>query len=235
MSTVSDWVSALKKLAASAAPEEVARAAQSAPVPTFGTVRSLDPLRIALDSDPATTIPYAPACLEYPTRVGERVWVQTYGTEVVVVGVVKGPAPTRAMGAMYKTDGFQSPSGLITFDYAGAVTQGGMRAQGGGAGAGELSVPRTGWYQATGCGYMTGGVGINIFQVVEWFPVTGWTTRAMMVMQKASNDNDASNYFSAPVYLTAGTAVSLSVEGEVNIYGDAGKTGVFLQLTEINP
>lgn len=82
---------------------------------------------------------------------------------------------------------------------------------------------------------MTGGVGINIFQVVEWFPVTGWTTRATMVMQKASNDNDASNYFSAPVYLTAGTAVSLSVEGEVNIYGDAGKTGVFLQLTEINP
>lgn len=235
MSTVSDWVSALKKLAASAAPEEVARAAQSAPVPTFGTVRSLDPLRIALDSDPDTTIPYTPACLDYPTFVGQRVWVQTYGRQVVVVGVVKGPAPTRAMGVLWKTDGFQSPSGLITFDYANAVTQGGMRAQGGGGGTGELSVPRTGWYQATGCGYMTGGVGVNVFRVVEWFPGTGWTPRATMVMQKASNDNDASNFFSAPTYLTAGTAVSLSVEGPVNIWGGANKSGVFLQLTEINP
>ena len=81
------WLAALRKLAASAVPEDVR---DNPPVvPTFGTVRSLDPLRIALDSDPATTLPYAPACLDFPTFVGQRVWVQTYGRQVVVVGVSK--------------------------------------------------------------------------------------------------------------------------------------------------
>lgn len=65
--------------------------------PTFGTVRSLNPLRIALDSDPLTTLSYAPACLDYPTYVGQRVWVQTYGRQVVVVGVSKS-APDLPVG-----------------------------------------------------------------------------------------------------------------------------------------
>lgn len=89
------WLAALRKLAASAVPEDVR---DNPPVvPTFGTVRSLDPLRIALDSDPATTIPYAPACLDFPTFVGQRVWVQTYGRQVVVVGVSKA-APDLPVG-----------------------------------------------------------------------------------------------------------------------------------------
>lgn len=57
--------------------------------PSFGTVRQVNPLRIALDTDPATTLGYTPSCLEVPTAVGQRVWVQTYGRQVVVVGVVK--------------------------------------------------------------------------------------------------------------------------------------------------
>ena len=95
------WLAALRKLAASAVPEDVR---DNPPVvPTFGTVRSLDPLRIALDSDPATTLPYAPACLDFPTFVGQRVWVQTYGRQVVVVGVSKAspdlPVGTGALWA----------------------------------------------------------------------------------------------------------------------------------------
>lgn len=81
------WLAALRKLAASAVPEDVR---DNPPVvPTFGTVRSLDPLRIALDSDPATTIPYAPACLEYPTAVGQRIMAQSWGRQVVVLGILK--------------------------------------------------------------------------------------------------------------------------------------------------
>ncbi len=90
------WLAALRKIASSAVPEDVR---DNPPVvPTFGTVRSLDPLRIALDSDPATTLPYAPACLKYPTFVGQRVWALTYGRQVVIVGVLShsdaGPGPT---------------------------------------------------------------------------------------------------------------------------------------------
>lgn len=89
------WLAALRKLAASAVPEDVK---DNPPVvPTFGTVRSLDPLRIALDSDPSTVLPYAPACLDFPTFVGQRVWVQTYGRQVVVVGVSKA-APDIPVG-----------------------------------------------------------------------------------------------------------------------------------------
>ena len=94
------WLAALRKLAASAVPEDVR---DNPPVvPSFGTVRSLDPLRIALDSDPATTLPYAPACLEVPTAVGQRVWVQTYGRQVVVVGVVKTAAPAPVAAGEWK-------------------------------------------------------------------------------------------------------------------------------------
>ena len=89
------WLAALRKIASSAVPEDVR---DNPPViPTFGTVRSLNPLRIALDSDPATTLPYAPACLDYPTFVGQRVWAQSYGRQVVVVGVSK-PSPDLPVG-----------------------------------------------------------------------------------------------------------------------------------------
>ena len=87
------WMKALRRLIAttpSPTPNDQVE-------PTFGTVRSLNPLRIALDSDPLTTLSYAPACLDYPTYVGQRVWVQTYGRQVVVVGVSKS-APDLPVG-----------------------------------------------------------------------------------------------------------------------------------------
>lgn len=87
------WMKALRRLIAttpSPTPKDQVE-------PTFGTVRSLNPLRIALDSDPLTTLSYAPACLDYPTYVGQRVWVQTYGRQVVVVGVSKS-APDLPVG-----------------------------------------------------------------------------------------------------------------------------------------
>ena len=80
------WMKALRRLIAttpSPTPNNQVEA-------TFGTVRSLNPLRIALDSDPLTTLSYVPPCLDYPTYVGQRVWVQTYGRQVVVIGVSRG-------------------------------------------------------------------------------------------------------------------------------------------------
>lgn len=88
-----EWMRALRRLVRNSAPANPA-----APAPTFGTVRGLNPLRVALDTDPATTLNYEPPCLDYPTFVGQRVWVQTYGRQVVVVGVSKS-APDLPVGS----------------------------------------------------------------------------------------------------------------------------------------
>lgn len=103
-----EWMRALRRLARNSAP------ANPAAVPTFGTVRSLNPLRVALDTDPSTTLNYEPPCLDYPTFVGQRVWVQTYGRQVVVVGVLKSaPAwiPLYLVGGWhpYPESEWQSP------------------------------------------------------------------------------------------------------------------------------
>ena len=80
-----EWMKSLSRLISStpAAPPA------GMPKPTFGTVKQLNPLRIALDNDPLTTLPYSPPCLDYPTYVGQRVWVETYGRQVVIVGISK--------------------------------------------------------------------------------------------------------------------------------------------------
>jgi len=88
-----EWMKSLTRLIASTP----APAPSSMPRPTFGTVKQLDPLRIALDNDPLTTLPYSPPCLDYPTHVGQRVWVETYGRQVVIVGVSKS-APDFPVG-----------------------------------------------------------------------------------------------------------------------------------------
>lgn len=77
--------------------------------PTFGTVRSLNPLRIALDNDPENTLPYAPPCLDYPTSVGQRVWVDTYNRQVVIVGVSKS-SPDLPVGTVIAWSGMESAS-----------------------------------------------------------------------------------------------------------------------------
>lgn len=101
------WLAALRKIASSAVPEDVR---ENLPVvPTFGTVRSLNPLRIALDSDPTMTLPYAPACLEYPTAVGQRIMAQSWGRQIVVLGVLKS-AP--AWIPLYMVDGWHPYPGL---------------------------------------------------------------------------------------------------------------------------
>lgn len=82
------WVEALRRFVANTPPEPKLNLPASHPM--FGTVRQLNPLRIALDNDPTTWLPYTPPCLDYPTRVGQRVWVETYDGRVVVVGVARG-------------------------------------------------------------------------------------------------------------------------------------------------
>lgn len=97
------WMRSLRKLIASTpSPPDPDRVQ-----PTFGTVRSLNPLRIALDSDPAYTLPYSPPALDYPTFVGQRVWVQTYGRRVVIVGVSKS-APDLPVGTVSVWAGMES-------------------------------------------------------------------------------------------------------------------------------
>ena len=97
------WMRSLRKLIASTpSPPDPDRVQ-----PTFGTVRSLNPLRIALDSDPTYTLPYAPPALDYPTFVGQRVWVQTYGRRVVIVGVSKS-APDLPVGTVSVWAGMES-------------------------------------------------------------------------------------------------------------------------------
>lgn len=91
------WLAALRRLAANTTPAPAALETVDRSQPMFGTVRSLDPLRIALDNDPTTTLPYSPPCVDYPTRVGQRVWVETYGSRVVVIGVSRG-APDLPVG-----------------------------------------------------------------------------------------------------------------------------------------
>jgi len=83
--SVSEWVRNLRSLASSAAKA----AAPEVPHPTFATVKQINPLRIALDSDPSNTLPFAPACVgTYPTAVGQRVFVQSFGRQLVVLGVL---------------------------------------------------------------------------------------------------------------------------------------------------
>lgn len=88
-----EWMRALRRLVRNSAPVDPA-----VPVSTFGTVRGLNPLRVALDTDPATTLNYEPPCLEYPTAIGQRFWAQTYGRQVVIIGISKA-APDLPVGS----------------------------------------------------------------------------------------------------------------------------------------
>lgn len=91
-----EWLKALQRMVSSTPAAPDPNRVQA----TFATVRSLNPLRIALDSDPTTTLSYAPPCVNnYPTKVGQRVWVQTYGRQVVIVGVLAKTSPDLPVGA----------------------------------------------------------------------------------------------------------------------------------------
>ena len=87
------WMKALQRLIGNT--PSIPRGNSSHPM--FGTVKQLNPLRITLDNDPVTWLNYAPPCLDYPTFVGQRVWVETYGRQVVIIGVSKG-APDLPVG-----------------------------------------------------------------------------------------------------------------------------------------
>ena len=100
------WVEALRRFVANTPPEPKLNLPASHPM--FGTVRQLNPLRIALDNDPTTWLPYTPPCLDYPTRVGQRVWVETYNGRVVVVGVARG-TPDLPVGTGAIWTGQESP------------------------------------------------------------------------------------------------------------------------------
>lgn len=95
------WTRALKRT--------VEANASDAPAshPTFGTVRQLNPLRVSLDTAPTVWLGYAPPCVNtYPSYVGQRVWVETHGRQVVIIGVLvtagpSGVSPDIGMGYIW--------------------------------------------------------------------------------------------------------------------------------------
>ena len=84
------WMKALQRLIGNT--PSIPRGDSSHPM--FGTVKQLNPLRITLDNDPVTWLNYAPPVVNtYPTAIGQRVWADTYGRQVVIVGCVVAPPP----------------------------------------------------------------------------------------------------------------------------------------------
>ena len=93
-SVVGRWIDSVRRISANTPPAAAVMDPKQV-VSTFGTVRSVVPLRIALDNDPGTELPYAPPVVgTYPTQVGQRVYVQTWDRQVVIVGVLTAPAAT---------------------------------------------------------------------------------------------------------------------------------------------
>ena len=229
------WTRAFHRLAR----DEPRPPAPGAPEPIMGTVKALNPLRIALDNDPLNVLPYSPPCFNaYPTTIGERVFVQTWGRQVVIVGVLVPSAPVpKAFAVMYKTNGFQNPTGhfntsaFISLDWQNAVVRGNIGVQGA-AGHGEIMIKKSGWYQVTASLYLTGsGTGLNYLNVERWFG--DFQSVVMLSNNRTQNANDEQTYLSAIRYFDAGMNLSLKFAGPTHTWGDSNRRGTYLSVMEI--
>ena len=236
--TASRWVDSVRRLAANTPPSSALREPEGARA-TFGTVRGLSPLRIALDNDPGTTLPYDPPCLAYPTAVGQRVYVSIVGSQVVILGVLAGGAPQpKAFAIMHKTNGFQGPTGhfnnpaaFVTLDWANAKTRGDIGVQAA-AGHGEIMIRKSGWYRLNARFYLTGsGTGLNYLRVQQWFG--DFRNIAVLSNNRTQNANDEFTYLDARRYLDAGANLMLTFTGPTHTWGNANLDGTYLSVEEI--
>ena len=187
-------------------------------------------------SMPTEIIPLAIA--EQGIGVGkawERGSVDSYG-DIYEAGTKlseKYKAKHPAMGIIYKTDGIQE-SGTdvnVTLDYQNAVLKGGMRSSSVSSNAGELIVPRAGWYMATANFYMTGRNGQNKLTIIK-FGAQGLSIVSLNYAGKTTLDQTTN--FSAPLYLLQGETIALRMSGPSATWGTYDKIGTSLTLIELN-
>lgn len=187
-------------------------------------------------SMPTEIIPLAIA--EQGIGVGkawERGSVDSYG-DIYEAGTKlseKYKAKYPAMGIIYKTDGIQQ-GGIgvdVVLDYQNAVLKGGMRSSSVSSNAGELIVPRAGWYMATANFYMTGPNGQNKLTIIKW----GAQGSSIVSLNYAGKTTlDQTTNFSAPLYLLQGEAIALRMSGPSATWGTNDKIGTSLTLIELN-
>lgn len=194
--------------------------------PRWATVTSMDPLRVRFDGE-ENPLALTPINLAN-AKTEDRVWTMTFAGQVFIVGRHRA----KAMGIMYKTDGFQDngTNVLVKLDYANASLQGGIRAGQGGTGKGELIVPRTGWYRVTANFYMTGKNGTNSLSVVMW-DNGAWKRIAANLAGKTTLDQ-TTNY-TVPLYLTSGCVITLMMNGPTATWGTSEKLGTYIMVEEL--